>query len=120
MANTPSFDVVVIGGGPAGSAVARLLASWGHAALMLDSAPPRSRGLAESLPPSTRKLMTEVGVLDAVERAGFYRSTGNTVWWASADPRVENFGSPAHATGYQVHRPDFDRVLRESARKRGV
>ena len=120
MAKHPSFDAVVIGGGPAGSAVARLLASWGHATLMLDSAPPRSRGLAESLPPSTRKLMAEVGVLDAVERAGFYRSTGNTVWWASDDPRVETFGSQGHATGYQVHRPDFDRVLRESARDAGA
>ena len=120
MANNQSFDAVVIGGGPAGAAVARLLASWDHATLMLDTAPPRSRGLAESLPPSTRKLMAEVGVLDAVERAGFYRSTGNTVWWASDDPRVETFGSPGEAAGYQVHRPDFDRVLRESARDAGA
>ncbi len=70
--------------------------------------------------PSTRKLMAEVGVLDAVERAGFYRSTGNTVWWASDDPRVETFGLPGHADGYQVHRPDFDRVLRDSARDAGA
>src|SRR5579864_1302996 len=115
-----SCDAVIIGGGPAGSAVAALLASWGHTSLMLDKAPDRSRGLAESLPPSTRKILAEVGVLDAVDRAGFYRATGNTVWWASADPRVESFGSHGHAAGYQVDRPDFDRVLRESARNAGA
>ena len=120
MANPQSFDAIVIGGGPAGSAVGRLLASWGHATLMLDSVPLRSRGLAESLPPSTRKLMAEIGVLDAVESAGFYRSSGNTVWWASDDPRVERFEPHGHATGYQVHRPAFDRVLRESARDAGA
>jgi len=64
--------------------------------------------------------MAEIGVLDAVERAGFYRSTGNTVWWASGEPRIETFGSQEHATGYQVHRPDFDRVLRDSARDAGA
>jgi flavin-dependent dehydrogenase len=120
VAHHPSYEIVVVGGGPAGAAVSRLLASWGHATLTLDHAPDRSHGLAESLPPSTRKILRQLGVLDAVERGGFYRATGNTVWWASADPRVESFGEDAHAAGYQVHRPDFDRVLRDSARDAGA
>ena len=109
-------DVVVIGGGPAGAAVARVLASWNHRVRLLARTPDRTRGLAESLPPSTHKVLAQAGVLDEVERAGFYRSTGNTAWWASPEPRVEFF----HQPGYQVFRPDFDRILLDAARAAGV
>jgi flavin-dependent halogenase len=114
-----AVDVIVLGGGPAGSAVGRLLSAWGHSVLLLDAPAPPSRGLAESLPPSTQKLLAQTGMLDAVERAGFFRATGNTVWWGSGDRRVENFAA-RDAMGYQIHRPDFDRVLLDNARAAGV
>lgn len=106
----PEVDVIVIGGGPAGAAVGRLLAAWGHSVLLLTKPIDEPRGLAESLPPSTRKLLAAVGVLEAVEAAGFYRTTGNTVWWGADDGRVETFGE-AEAAGYQVFRPALDRLL---------
>ena len=65
-ANAVNIDAVVIGGGPAGSAAARLLTTWGHDVVVLTTTPDRSRGLAESLPPSTQRVLAEVGVLDAV------------------------------------------------------
>ena len=105
------FDVIVIGGGPAGAAAGRLLAAWGHSVLVLTKPIDEARGLAESLPPSTRKLLAAVGVLEAVEAAGFYRTTGNTVWWGEADGRVETFPQAGEAAGYQVFRPAFDRLL---------
>jgi flavin-dependent dehydrogenase len=113
-------DAVVIGGGPAGASIGALLAAWGHSVVILNRNAPRSRGLAESIPPSTRKLLAEIGVLDAVDRAPFYRTRGNTVWWASREPRVETFGDGADALGYQVFRPEFDRVLLEHARAAGA
>src|SRR5881628_1270105 len=51
-----TFDVVVIGGGPAGSTAARLLAQWGHSTLILNKPPAKHPALAESLPPTCRKL----------------------------------------------------------------
>ena len=59
-------------------------------------------------------------MLDGVERASFLRGRGNTVWWASAEPRVETFGPREDALGYQVFRPDFDRVLLDSAASAGA
>lgn len=97
----------------------RLLALWGHRVALLDRAVEQSRGLAESIPPSTRKLLEQVGVLDAVERAGFFRTRGNTVWWASRERRVERFGEH-EPSGFAVFRPEFDRVLRASAGEAGV
>jgi flavin-dependent dehydrogenase len=113
---TEAVDVLVIGGGPAGCASARLLASWGHRVRLVTRPIDRSRGLAESLPPSTHKLLAEVGVLDAIERRGFYRSTGNTVFWASREPRVEAFDG----LGFQVFRPDLDDLMLGAARLAGV
>ena len=110
-------DVAIIGGGPAGSAAGSLLASWGHAVCVLHDTGDRSRGLAESIPPSTHKLLATIGALDAVERAAFYRGRGNTVWWASSRRRDERFDAPY---GFQVFRPDFDRVLLETAAAAGA
>ncbi len=105
------YDAIVIGAGPAGSAAARLLASWNHRVMLLH----RRAGhvLAESIPPSCRKLFAACGVADAVDRAGFYRSSGNTVWWGSDEPRRETFSDDA--LGYQVDRAVFDEVLRRQA-----
>jgi flavin-dependent dehydrogenase len=118
--STAAFDAVVIGGGPAGASVGRLLASWGHRVLLLTKRIDPARGLAESLPPSTRKLLATVGVLEEMERAGFYRTTGNTVWWGSRERRVETFEPSGDASGFQVFRPDLDRLLRDSAARAGV
>jgi flavin-dependent dehydrogenase len=104
----PSVDVVVIGAGPAGAASARLLASWGRSVVVVGRAP-RRRALAESLPPSCAKLLERVGVLGAVDAAGFVRATGNTVKWAGAETRVEFFDEGTY--GYQVPRADFDALL---------
>jgi flavin-dependent dehydrogenase len=113
-------DVVIVGGGPAGAAAGRLLASWGHSVTLLSKTAEESRGLAESIPPSTHKLFEQIGIASAIERAGFLRTRGNTVWWASRERRVETFGESGAAFGYQVFRPQFDRVLRSAAAEAGV
>jgi flavin-dependent dehydrogenase len=109
-----SHQVAIVGAGPAGAAAARLLAAWGHRVLLLHrSASPPRPSLAESIPPSCQKLFAALGVLDAVDGAGFYRSTGNTVWWGSGVARCEMFA--AGALGYQVERDRFDALLRAQA-----
>ena len=76
----PVFDALIIGGGPAGSAAARLLATWGHSVLLLTKTVKATRSLGESLPPSCQKLFDLLGITAAVNQSGFLASTGNTVW----------------------------------------
>jgi len=111
------IDVAVLGGGPAGAAAARLLASHGHRVALVTRAPARP-ALAESLPPSVGKLLDRIGVRRAVDAADFVRATGNTVWWGSDEPRVESFG--AGSLGWQVRRDTFDAVLLAEAERAGA
>ncbi len=60
-------DIIVIGGGPAGASAARILSAWGHGVLLLTKSQSPMPTLAESLPPSCRKLFRAIGVLEAID-----------------------------------------------------
>lgn len=89
----------MLGGGAAGATAAKLLSEWGHAVRLI-TRPAADSHLAVSIPPSCRKLFDAIGISDAVDRAGFVRATGNTVWWGQSEPRVEMFADGA--LGWQV------------------
>jgi flavin-dependent dehydrogenase len=111
-------DVAIIGGGPAGAAAAGLLSAWGHSVTVFSRSGSASSRLAESLPPSTLKILDRIGALSAVNGAGFVRSTGHSVWWGGSDVRIEDF--PKGTRGYQVLRSDLDRLLLGLAKTNGA
>ena len=110
--------ILIVGAGPAGAAAARLLAAWGHAVVMVDRPGSGAGRLAESIPPSTNKILRTIGAIDDVAAAGFLPWRGNTVWWADEPARVETF--PGDGPGYQVLRRDFDGCLRQVAAAAGA
>lgn len=112
-----SLRIDVYGAGPAGAAASLLLASWGHSVRLISRRSAEHR-LAVSLPPSCGKLFDAIGVGQAVARAGFLRSTGNTVWWGSAEPRVEHFA--AGQAGWQLEVHALAKVLIDAGVNAGV
>ena len=116
------FDVLIVGAGPAGSGAARLLAAWGHRVIVVDRPRKDERTLAESIPPSAKKVLSALGMLTAIEDAGFLPWQGNAVWWSpgsdAGGPRVESF--PPGVAGFQVVRRDFDARLRALAAESGA
>ncbi|MBI4519263.1 MAG: tryptophan 7-halogenase [Gemmatimonadetes bacterium] len=111
-------DAVIVGGGPAGAACARLLAAWGHSVLLLTKSREGRPSLAESIPPSTHKLFAQLGILEEVGRAGFYPSRGNTSWWDRPTPTRTEFA--AGESGWQVVRREFDAFLLDKAEEAGA
>jgi len=112
---TPVVDAAIIGGGPAGATCGRLLAEWGYAVVIVHRES-RQPSLAETLPPSANRLFRLLEIDRRIEDAGFFRTTGNTAWWGSEDPRAEFYPEP----GYQVLRSDLDRLLLYAARQAGA
>jgi len=112
----------MIGAGPAGSSAARLLSAWGHRVLMVDRPRKDERSLAESIPPSARKVLAALGTLTALEDAGWPPWQGNVVWWTpgspAGDPRLESF--PPGVAGFHVVRRTFDAQLRALAAESGA
>lgn len=113
-------DVLVLGGGPAGCAAARLLARWGLEVVLVErslGSSDSSQSLAESLPPSARKALAAADLLGVVEAGGFHPNTGNTALWGG-ERRSDGFGGGG--AGFHVLRSRLDRLLRKSAANAGA
>src|SRR6185503_791703 len=97
---------------------ATVLAQCGHRTMLVDRPSSGRPALAESIPPSAHRILSTLGMKNAVDAAGFQPWLGNTVWWGSDEPRAEHFA--LGEAGYQVERDRFDAVLRDVAAKAGA
>jgi len=114
-------DVVVLGGGPAGAAASIVLAEAGYSVTLIRPARPPGATLAQSVPPSARSLLGDLGFLDAVASAGFVPNTGNTTRWAGEPVRHEVFAAEdGHASGFHVDRGRLEDTLLGPLRSAGV
>lgn len=117
------FDVAVIGGGPAGSTVAALLAEQGRRVVVFEKERHPRFHIGESLLPKNLPILERLGVADkirtkAVRKPGAEfvspdHETRQAFYFSDAmDP------SPDHA--YQVKRAQFDEVLLRNAGSKGA
>jgi len=114
---------VVIGGGPAGSTAATMLARQGVSVLLLEREHFPRDHVGESLLPASIPVLDELGVLAGMEEAGFLRKWGATmVWGKESTPWSWYFKetNQRYPHSYQVWRPQFDQLLLDNSRTLGV
>jgi FADH2 O2-dependent halogenase len=121
-------DVVIIGGGPAGSSLATLLARDGRRVILFEKDIHPRHHVGEALTPSTTAVFERLGVLDAIEEEGFSRKLG--VCWTAPTSRPDQFfsvrtsdfrveGSP-RPYSFNVERGMFDALLLKHAHTSGA
>ena len=118
------YDVIVVGGGPAGSTAAALIADAGRKVLLLDREKfPRFR-VGESLMPATYWTLERLGVLDKMKcshfpnkhSVQFFSKTGIAAapyYFSKVDPHESS-------QTWQVDRLEFDHMLFRNAAEKGA
>ncbi|WP_299408066.1 tryptophan 7-halogenase [Acaryochloris sp. IP29b_bin.148] len=117
----PKTDVVVIGGGPGGTATAIRCAQHGLHVTLIEGAELSQSLTSETLHPEIEPLLQTLGVRDSVLAAGFPRCPGR--WIAlQGERQFHHFGEDSHGPklGFQVKRSHFDTLLLEQAKALGV
>src|SRR5689334_4062710 len=114
-------NIVIIGGGPAGSTCATLLSQAGCQVTVYDKARFPRYHIGESLAPAAMEILRLTGALPAVEKAGFLVKRGGLLRWGGEDFAIHwghVFGEGLYS--WQVERELFDKVLLDHARDTGV
>src|SRR5207249_4382355 len=123
-----SADVIIVGGGPAGSTLATFLARDGRRVLLLErDIHPRDH-VGESLTPSNNGVLHRLGVLPKMEELGFVHKQG-VGWtaprsgiWRYVAIRTSDFPPPnaVQTYSYNVERDLFDAMLLRNAHLAGA
>jgi 1H-pyrrole-2-carbonyl-[peptidyl-carrier protein] chlorinase len=133
------FDVGILGGGPAGSAMAAYLARAGVTCVVFESEHFPRPHVGESLVPASTRVLGELGFLPEMDRLGFVRKYG-ALWSSSAKTRpyqhdwhgvdadcnvairFDERDQPGVAQPYTWHvdRGKFDLALLEHAERAGA
>ncbi len=116
-------DVLVIGGGPAGTTVAPMLAEKGYKVVILEKAHHPRFHIGESLLPANLPLFERMGIAEQVKAIGMVKPGAEFVSPHHEHTQVFNFAEAwdkSMPTAYQVKRAEFDEILIRNAENKGV
>ncbi len=116
----PDFDVIVVGGGPAGSACARFLGEKGVSVLLLDKASfPRDKVCGDGMSGKSMRILYELGVKEKIESKPHSKIRGVT--FSSPNGKTLEVKIPLkegkEQYAYCARREVFDNILFEHATK---
>jgi flavin-dependent dehydrogenase len=115
-------DVIVVGGGPAGSVSAWLLAERGYRVVLLDKARfPRHKACSEYINPAGARLLTELGLAGDLQTLGAHRMEAMLIHAPGGRRFLADFGGAAPgSTAIGLSRYRLDALLLDRARAAGV
>ncbi len=119
-----AYDVIVIGGGPAGATTAALLAEYGHTVLLLERAGQRRFHVGESLIPETYWTLKRLGLIEQLRQSAFPKKYSvqfiNENSQESAPFYFDKYNPHESSQTWQVVRAEFDRMMLDNASNKGA
>lgn len=118
------YDVVVVGGGPAGSSTAALVAEHGHSVLLLERAELPRFHVGESLIPETYWPLKRLGLIDRLKKSAFPRKY--SVQFVSEGVKesapfyFDMYNDHESSVTWQVERGQFDQMLLDRSKELGA
>lgn len=116
-------DVLVVGGGPAGSTASALLAEKGYKVILLEKDRHPRFHIGESLLPLNLPLLEKLGVLEEVERVGMLKYGAEFVSPQHNKAITFDFANAwdkSKPYAFQVRRSEFDHILIRNAAAKGA
>lgn len=119
-----NYDVIVMGGGPAGSSIAGILAREGRSVVLFEKEEFPRHHIGESLMTDTYWTFQRLGILEKLKQSPFVRKY--SVQFANSTGRESRpfyfFEANHHesAVTWQVTRAEFDKFLLEHAQEQGA
>ncbi len=110
------FDVCVVGGGPAGSTIAKVLQGFGHKVALVEKEEFPRPNIGISLTPRIHHFLDLLNVREAIEKSEFIKSKKAIISWSEND----NYERENEQSGYHVDRGLFDKILLDSTIQSGV
>src|SRR6266404_2365666 len=115
------YDVAIIGGGPAGSTAATLLARAGRRVIVFEREKFPRFHIEESLLPFSMKAFRRMDLLEKFQQAQFLKKYGGEFFSACGEEGVKFYFKDAYRSqtdhSFQVTRAEFDKLLLDHARE---
>lgn len=124
MSESTNYEVVVVGGGPGGTALSTFLSRAGWKCLVLEEARFPRYHIGESLIPHTYGIFDRLGLLPKLRKSVFPVKHGMRFVSRNGDQSDSFYFSETipgeRATTWQVERSEFDELMMEHARESGA
>lgn len=113
-------DVVIVGGGPAGAAIALALTRRGISPIVLEAHSAPQMKVGECLPPTINPLLDHFGITERLRRRGNLPSYGNRFVWGSNSIEERDFIFGPTGAGWRLDRATFEHELLQAAKEAGA